>query len=638
MSSRRTLFASLVVLLLSALVAPAAALAAGPNVLLVGPAGTPGAQYTSIQAAVNAAQPGDWVLVAPGVYHEKGFTPTNLAPSNFDPGHPKPAAVYITTPNLHLRGMNRDTVIIDGTNLSATQASGTLPAGSPACSSDPALQDPGVKDTGNTVHPREGILVFKTSGVSIENLAVCNSLENEIWWNQGDGTGDQRPMALFGDYITGTSTFYSTAANAPSAQYGIFTSDEEGPALIDHSYANNMTDSSYYIGACRNCNTVLERAHAEFSALGLSSTNAGGNFIVENGEWDNNRTGLVSNAQNNDDFPSPEYGQCVTPSTPPPGAGPNSCYVIRNNYIHDNNNPNTPGTGLTAVSAIGSGVELAATQHVSVVNNRIENNGSWGVITHDLPDPESGPAMCRGGNDIPAVPNVSPEVCYFFSRGNHVANNRFLGNGSYGNVTNGDIANQSSGAGATSDPENSAQFDPNCFATNTNNGSSTVTEWPADLPPGTGLQEAPCPPGRFDSTVLLGQLVCATGADSLFSNGAVTTPCPEGAVYPQRDLSKCTGANMVAMPSADDPNGVCFAKLSYTLSPSVSPPMPDPCAGVPANAYCPSTATAPSPTPSILPLTSAAVPASLPAALLVIAAIAGLLPLALGRRRSHPRS
>lgn len=631
MNSVRTKVAAVAACLLAVLGTPVGSVAASPNVLLVGPAGTPGAQYTSIQTAVNAAQPGDWVLVAPGVYHEKGYSPT----SNPN-GKPAPAEVYITTPNIHLRGMNRDTVIVDGTNFSKTQAAGTMPAGSPACSSDPALQDPGVEQGGGSTQTREGILVWKTSGVSIENLSSCNSLNNEIWWNQGDGTGQQAPMAAKGDYISATSTFYS---NARSAQYGIFTSDVEGPAIIDHSYANNMTDASYYVGACRNCNTILEHPHAEYSALGLSSTNAGGNLIVENGEWDNNRTGLVSNAQNNDDWPSPEYGQCVSPSLPPAGAGPNSCYVIRGNYIHDNNNNNTPGQGLTSVSAVGTGVELAATQHISVVNNRIENQGSWGVVTHDFPDPETGPAGCQGG-----VFDPTHNVCTWFSRGNYVANNQFLNNGGFNNPTNGDIANQAAGAlDASGCPRNNTLCtpgtvvpnpDPNCFVTNTNTGPGGFKEWPALL------QETPCPPGSSDATVLTAQLVCATGALSLFTMGLVTPPaCPVGANYPQNDgICTAPGQQVVA---ADDPNTkFCFLPLSYTLSASVSPPMPDPCAGVPANAYCQVAAAVPSPTPSALPFT-AALPGS-PIGVPVVAALPVIVLLAavslLARRRRGRRA
>ncbi|HEY5110614.1 MAG TPA: hypothetical protein VII96_13485, partial [Acidimicrobiales bacterium] len=40
------------------------------KVLLVGTFHGHAGQYTSIQSAVNAAKPGDWVLVAPGDYHE----------------------------------------------------------------------------------------------------------------------------------------------------------------------------------------------------------------------------------------------------------------------------------------------------------------------------------------------------------------------------------------------------------------------------------------------------------------------------------------------------------------------------------------------------------------------------------------
>src|SRR5215469_9478195 len=135
--------------------------AASPQVLRVGSYhGIPG-QFQTIQAAVNAAQPGDWILIGPGDYHEQGTSP---------------AGVLVRTPNLHLRGMDRNHVIVDG----------TLP-GASACSSDPALQDFGPNG-------RDGIEVLKTDGVSVENLTVCNFLSdnsgdngNQVWFNGGDG-------------------------------------------------------------------------------------------------------------------------------------------------------------------------------------------------------------------------------------------------------------------------------------------------------------------------------------------------------------------------------------------------------------------------------------------------------------------
>src|SRR5262249_37791800 len=78
--------------------------------------------YSTIQGAVNAASPGDWVLIEPGVYDE---------------------AVLVTTPGIHIRGMDRNGVILDGQHEAGAEG-------------------------------RNGIDVFKTDGVSIENLTVKN--------------------------------------------------------------------------------------------------------------------------------------------------------------------------------------------------------------------------------------------------------------------------------------------------------------------------------------------------------------------------------------------------------------------------------------------------------------------------------
>src|ERR1700757_3938825 len=83
-------------------------------------------QYRTIQAAVNAAKPGDWVLVAPGDYKTTRIR-TPRGASDF------PAGVLITTRNIHIRGMNRNTVIVDGTK-----------PGSAACSRKGSAQNLGL--------------------------------------------------------------------------------------------------------------------------------------------------------------------------------------------------------------------------------------------------------------------------------------------------------------------------------------------------------------------------------------------------------------------------------------------------------------------------------------------------------------
>ena len=133
-------------------------------------------RYRTIQAAVDAAKPGDWILIGPGDYHEHGWDDL--------------AGVYITTPDLHLRGMNRSSVILDGTADTATRP----------CDSHPAQQDFGPVDpnTGETVG-RNGVWVDQTSGDSVENLTACNFLSspngengNEIWFDGGDGSESLR--------------------------------------------------------------------------------------------------------------------------------------------------------------------------------------------------------------------------------------------------------------------------------------------------------------------------------------------------------------------------------------------------------------------------------------------------------------
>src|SRR3954447_21120118 len=94
----------------------AAALPAGAHVLRVGRYKGMRGQFRSIQAAVDAAKPGDWILVGPGDYK----TTLSRAPAGAEDS---PAAVLITTPKLRLRGMDRNTVIVDGTKPGSARCS-----------------------------------------------------------------------------------------------------------------------------------------------------------------------------------------------------------------------------------------------------------------------------------------------------------------------------------------------------------------------------------------------------------------------------------------------------------------------------------------------------------------------------------
>jgi hypothetical protein len=516
----------------SAVALPTASAQAGPTVLRVGSWHGVRGTFTSIQQAVLKAHSGDWVLVAPGDYKENGYQ-----------GASEPAGVLITTPGLHLRGMQRNQVIVDGTR-----------PGSKPCSA-------GKADQVNTVHGRDGIIDFKVDKVSIENLTVCNYLTgtsggegNEIWFNGGDGSGKIGMGPFSGDYITATST-YSNGVQNPRGEYGIFTSNSRGPGTIDHSFASNMGDSAYYIGACPDCHQVLVHAHGVDSALGYSGTNSGGHLVIEDSEFDHNKTGATTNSQNNDDAPSPQNGACPGTEKGPLGIG--ICNVWMRNSFHDNNNPNVPGAGaggLAGGAPVGTGLVFAGTLNVASYKNSFVNNGAWGIVVTDLPDAESPPTdigqNCQGGTYVvpPGVPGQDP-VCYFPANGNAVLGNTFAGNGGDGNVTNADIA-----------LFHAVTFDPpgahgNCFSGNTDSaGLTSEPQQVESLPNYSDCNTRPVNPGN-PNPVLAAQLNCA---------GGVLADCPN---TPVDDYPRTTAVSIRMAP----------AQVT----------MPNPCAGVPVNPWCP---------------------------------------------------
>src|SRR6185369_9288010 len=186
---------------LSVLAVIASTALASPKVHVVTQSAVAYQHFTSIQAAVDASAPGDWVMIDAGTYTEP---------------------VRITTPRLHLRGIDRNAVVLDGQHAA-----------------------------GN------GIEVFETDKVSIENLTVRDFDRpsrdgedgNEIWWNGGDGSGVIGMDGWKGRYLTA----YDTGLNGG---YGIFISNATHGSL-DQAYASGFNDSGLYLGACRDCQAVM---------------------------------------------------------------------------------------------------------------------------------------------------------------------------------------------------------------------------------------------------------------------------------------------------------------------------------------------------------------------------------------------
>jgi hypothetical protein len=500
------------------------------KVLLVGKFHGKAGQFTTIQAAVNAARPGDWILVGPGDYHEVA---DETGPHG-DPGVGNMGGVYISKSGITLRGMNRTTVIVDGTRK-----------GSAPCSSKAPAQNYGRPGKKGVPVGRNGILVWKANDVSIENLTVCNFMAgtgdsgNQIWWNGGAGSGKIGLSGYWGSYLTATSTFLKNEATG--AEYGIFAGNSAGPASLNQLYASNMNDSGVYVGAClRRCDVVMDHMWMENNALGYSGTNSGGTIVIEHSQFDNNQDGLDTNSAVVGDPPAPQDGRCPAGKTSPI-THTTSCWVLLHNSIHNNNNATAPAAGSAAGGPIGTGMTISGGRFDTVMDNTVANNGAWGVLF--LPYPQQGtPSLGQtcsgaGGHEVPGF------GCVLDPEGDALKGNVFRHNGYFGNPSNSDFGQITL----------FGHEPANCFAGNHAPDGSA----PANLQ----KTQAHCggtTTAANTGGVLFEQVLCDTGL----------APCPAGAHYPKR------GATVV------------LKRLPAGL-----PTMPHPCAGVPANPWCPAPAT-----------------------------------------------
>jgi hypothetical protein len=428
--------------------------------------------------------------------------------------------------------MNRNAVTVDGTK-----------PGSTTCSRKASAQNFGPKSEKG---PRglNGIMVWKAGYVSVENLTVCNFLGgtggdgqtgNEVWWNGGAGSGRIGGWGFTGSYLSATSTFFKTESTA--ARYGIFSSNWSGGSW-DQAYASNFNDSGFYIGACRQvCDQTINHAWAEYNALGYSGSNSGGQLVIENSQWDNNLDGININSQNGDN-PPPQDGACPGNKTSPI-THTHSCWVAMNNYVHDNNNPNVASAGAAAAGPVGSGIVDAGGRNDTFVHNKIVNNDAWGLILVAYPD--TGPP-CTGGTLN--FPLLGAGGCLYDDWGNAVINNAFGHNGSFANPTNGDFAQLNLEPGHPTD----------CYRGNIEVGGGSPTSSPSSLQQTSPTCDGSLVPANTN-LAFLGEVYC----DSML------------------DLSLCLPTDHYRRRTR-----VIMHPLPHDL-----PTMPDPCAGVPANPWCP---------------------------------------------------
>jgi hypothetical protein len=310
---------------LLALGSPGAERGSGCAALVVTKAKVAYPHERSIQAAVNKATRCDWVLVAPGVYS---------------------GSVVIRTPDLHLRGLDRKRVVIDGRH-------------------------------------RKGVngIEVRASDVWVENLTVRDfdriapnaENGNEVWWYEAHG--------WHGNYLT----VYDTGL---LGGYGLFA-ERSADGEWDHVYASGFDDSGLYIGACRDCEATVSHALAERNPVGYAGTNSGGHLVLEDSLFRDNAVGLSLNSSESDP-PPPQLGTCdananrsATPTIT--STALSRCTLVRGNRIVANNNLSVPSDTSSERPGWGIGIVLLGTYGDLVTKNVLARNRTVGVLGLEFP-------------------------------------------------------------------------------------------------------------------------------------------------------------------------------------------------------------------------------------------------------------
>ncbi len=456
-----------------------------PTVLYVGHWPSVHYAYRTIQAAVNVARPGDRVLIAAGDYHE--------SPSSG-------VGVRVRTRDITVEGVDRNTVIVDGTK----------PGAASPCDPDPRFQNFGPvihRPNGVLINGRNGIEV-RASGVTVENLTVCNfvgtasanEFGNQVWFNGGAATGKTGLASYHVANVTTTSTYIPVAASPSqgtppvpmAADAGVLISNVTGPGTVIHSFASNMADSGFHIAACPDCKAAFDHDTAKHNVIGFSATDAGGRLLLKHSVFEHNGAGVNLASENNEDAPPPQDGACPPGVRGPEPFAPERCTVIEHNTVQANNNSDVSPEA--AEVFLGAGIDIAGGRHDLVFANYVSNQGSYGIVTTVFVSTGSGGfpnADCQQGRALPG------NTCFFNASDNLIADNELRNDGFFENPTNGDLEDAALPATA-----------PDCFRGNADR-SGRLTVAPHGLPVGQD-----CAAHRGDTLfgVLGVQLLCAVGA------------------------------------------------------------------------------------------------------------------------------
>ncbi|WP_396668799.1 right-handed parallel beta-helix repeat-containing protein [Microbacterium sp. R86528] len=268
--------------------------------------------------------------------------------------------LLVSTPDVTVRGADRNATIIDGEGL--------RPYG----------------------------VVGIADGVRIENLTVTGAtfygvlvtgLHDEAG-PAAHGAGAYEPFDP--DAFPPLQRFAIQGVTAHNnGLYGIYAFNAQHGVISD-SYASGSADSGFYVGQCETCNILVEGNVAERNAVGFENANASGLTVVGN-RFSGNRVGMT--------FLS-NYVEAFSPQRDNEVAG---------NLVSDNVSADSPSQ---ADGGFGIGIGVSGGVDDLFINNRVTGNPRAGLLisnTEDLATIGLTLQLTQFANNGVDVANVSAE-------------------------------------------------------------------------------------------------------------------------------------------------------------------------------------------------------------------------------------
>lgn len=288
--------------------------------ILVEP-GNPGA-FQSIQAAVDASEPGDTVLIAPGIYEEE---------------------VWVATPGITIRGMDRQGVVLEGR------------ANHPSCGEGLGV----------------GIWVWRADGVTVDNLTVQNYRRYGVFWDTVQGFFGYRITAgdncvyglLTHDSEVGEIAFSEAFGSGDS---GLYTGEAADCRCVLHH--NDVHDNVIGYSGTKGNHVVIRDNWFHDNGVGILPNT----LTPDARHWvfDHLLPSLTDEELDPMGRDSPL--QC--------------CVTVSGNLVERNNNRDVTPHGFTEDVRVpfGTGIELAGASGNIVAGNVIRGHARWGLAIHWL--------------------------------------------------------------------------------------------------------------------------------------------------------------------------------------------------------------------------------------------------------------